>query len=67
MPLLRSLKFNFGDDACKYAAAKRLRTNAMAHVIRLSYFPRSTILLISAFAWFMASSAESSPLFAFER
>src|SRR6476620_12635858 len=31
------------------------------------YFPRSTILLISAFAWFIAASAESSPLLAFER
>lgn len=36
-------------------------------LIQCYYFARSTIFLISALAWFIASSADSSPLFAFER
>lgn len=55
----------FINESYKYSAATRLN-HAHRRCGRL-YFPLSTIFFISTLAWFIASSAVSSPLFALER
>jgi hypothetical protein len=76
VPLLRSLGHFLGNIIYKYSAATRLgkTDNATPRYPsqrekgeKRSHLLRSMILLISAFAWFIASSAVSSPLFAFDK
>ena len=67
MPLLRSLGYFLVNVSIDIPPLRGLGKPPTPNPQHPSYCPRSTMRLISAFAWFIASSAVSSPLFAFDK